>query len=170
MASKQPIIKQISWLSVIPQLLLMSVIFGIMHLAGSQSPILHGALIYLAISIFLRRLLPSAHRRGISLFKRQEFAAAIPEFEKSYAFFTRHKWVDDWRYLTLLSSSRICYREMALLNIAYCYGQNRNGAKSKEYYQRTLKEFPESEIAKASLRLFESAERLTQPADSGNKQ
>jgi tetratricopeptide (TPR) repeat protein len=170
MASDQPIVRQISWLSIIPQLLVMTVIFGIMHLVGSRSPILHGAVIYLAISISLRRLVPSAHRRGMSLFKREEFTAAIPEFEKSYAFFTKHKWIDNWRYLVLLSSSRISYREMALLNIAYCYGQSGNGAKSKEYYRRILEEFPDSGIAKSSLRLFESVEKLVQPTDSGNKQ
>jgi hypothetical protein len=43
---------------------------------------------------------------------------------------------------------------MALNNIAFCYGQLGNGNLSKEYYQKTLDEFPESGLAKAALRLL----------------
>ncbi len=49
---------------------------------------------------------------------------------------------------------------MALLNIAFCYGQSGNGKRSKEYYEKTLREFSNSEIAKASLQMFESAKDL----------
>jgi len=54
---------------------------------------------------------------------------------------------------------------MSLLNIAFCYGQIGEGAKSIEYYKKTLTEFPKSEIAKASLKMFESAERIAQQGD-----
>ena len=50
------------------------------------------------------------------------------------------------------------YQEMSLANIAFCYGQNGNGKKSKEYYIRTLKEFPDNGLAKASLRMLNSVE------------
>jgi hypothetical protein len=48
------------------------------------------------------------------------------------------------------------YKEMALNNIAFCYGQLGKGKLSKEYYEKTLDEFPESGIAKAGLRLINS--------------
>jgi tetratricopeptide (TPR) repeat protein len=162
MASKQPIVKQIDWISIIPQLCVMGVIFAVVYRIKAPYPIITGALIYLALSISLRHILPAAHRRGIALFKKQDYKTAIPEFQKSYDFFFRHQWIDHLRYLVLLSSSRIGYREMSLLNIAYCYGQIGEGAKSRQYYEKTLTEFPKSEIAKAALKMFESAERIAQ--------
>jgi len=39
-----------------------------------------------------------------------------------------------------------------------------DGKKSKAYYEKTLAEFPDSEIAKTSLQMFQSAENITKPA------
>jgi tetratricopeptide (TPR) repeat protein len=151
-----------AWISILPQLCILGVIFTVVYRLKAPAPILTAAMIYLVISISLRRLLPAAHRRGIALFKKQDYEAAIPQFEKSYDFFSKHKWLDESRYLTLLTSSLMGYREMALLNIAFCYGQIGEGSKSKEYYQKTLAEFPDSEMAKASLKMIESAEGIAQ--------
>ena len=52
---------------------------------------------------------------------------------------------------------------MALLNMAFAYSQIGNGQKSKEIYEQVLKEFPNSEMAKAALRMFESAKENTEP-------
>jgi len=54
---------------------------------------------------------------------------------------------------------------MALLNIAFCYGQSKDGKRYKKYYKKTLTEFPDSEIAKASLRMFESTKELAEPVN-----
>jgi tetratricopeptide (TPR) repeat protein len=135
---------------------------------GFQNYVFAGAIIYLAISFLLRFGVPFHHRKGIALFKKDSFIEAIPFFEKSYAFFNRNKWIDKYRYITLLSSSRASYTEMALLNIAFCYGQSGDGKKSKEYYEKTLSEFPNCEIAKASLRMFESAKELAEPVNSAD--
>jgi len=162
MASRQPIVKQTAWISIIPQIGVMGVIVAVVYSIGVPYPIVTGALTYMVISFSLRRLLPAAHRRGISYFKKKDYNAAIPEFQKSYAFFSKHQWIDNMRYLTLLSSSRIGYREMALLNIAFCYGQIGEGAKSKEYYQKTLAEFAHSEMAAAALKMFDSAAQIAQ--------
>ena len=51
---------------------------------------------------------------------------------------------------------------MALNNIAFCYGQLGDGEKAKEYYERTLNEFPDSGIARAGLRLLNSANKAVQ--------
>lgn len=49
---------------------------------------------------------------------------------------------------------------------AFCYGQSGDGKRSKEFYEKTLREFPNSEIAKASLRMFESAKDFAVPVNS----
>ena len=116
----------------------------------------YGALTYLIISQSLRRTITREHRKGMDKIKLEDFENAIPHFENSYEFFKRHHWLDKYRYLTLLSSGKMTYKEMALNNIAFCYGQMGNGEVSKEYYERTLNEFPQSGIAKAGLRLLNS--------------
>ncbi len=148
MASGKPVVRQIAWISLLPQLLLLMVLVWFW---GSM-----GALIYLLASFILRRLIPRNHRKGIRCFSSGDYPLAIREFEKSYEFFTRHSWIDRYRYVVVLTSSRASYREMALLNIAYCYGQMGQGEKAKGYYRKTLEEFPESEMAKSALRMLNS--------------
>lgn len=161
MASKPPIIRQVAWLSLIPQLVVMAIIFYFAFLLGVNDPILVGALTYLFISTLIRRLIPRNHRRGIKLFKKKKYDDALEEFKKSLAFFQNYWWIDKYRFLTLLSSSKMSYREMALLNIAFCYGQIGDGQRSKEYYEKTLSEFPNSSIADASLKMFEAASKIS---------
>jgi tetratricopeptide (TPR) repeat protein len=117
-----------------------------------------GALTYLLLSFSLRNFVPMDHRNGIKKNNAGHFQAAISDFEKSYTFFKRYEWIDKYRFITLLSASKMSYREMALANIAFSYGQIGNGKKSKEYYERTLKEFPESGLAKSALRMISSME------------
>ena len=110
----------------------------------------------MVLSYVLRTLIPKDHRNGMKKVKTEDFRNAIPDFEKSYDYFQKNDWIDKYRFLVLLSSSRISYKEMALNNIAFCYGQIGQGEKSREYYERTLKEYPDSGIAKAGLRLLNS--------------
>lgn len=168
MSARIPIVRQIAWLSVVPQLTIMGLIMWLLSIAGVRQSIVFGALAYLALSMTLRFGIPKAHRRGILLFKRKQYAEAIPEFERSYDFFNRNRWIDDWRFLVLLSSSRVSYREMAFLNLAFCHSQAGSGFKAKEYYQRTLADFPDSEMAKVSLRMIESAEKSAQHTSAGD--
>ena len=164
MASKKPIVKQIALLSFFPQLALLTGMIFFAWWIGFNNFVIPGALMYLAISLPLRFGVPHHHRKGIALFKRGLFVDAIPLFEKSYTFFKRNRWIDKNRYVVLLSSSQISYTEMALLNIAFCYGQSGDGKKSKAYYEKTLAEFPDSEIAETSLQMFQSAVDIAKPA------
>ena len=157
MNSNVPTIRQISWISILPQLVVMGIFFIIWKLINVSDPFLSTLLTYLIISVSLRTLIPHDHRKGMSLVKQEKFAEAVEYFEKSYVFFFQHNWIDKYRFVTLLSSSRMCYKEMALANIAFCYGQIGDGVRSKEYYERTLKEYPENGIAKAGLNLLNSA-------------
>ncbi len=160
MASKLPIVRQTAWLSLLPQLLLImvfTVIFGFM--AKSFSKGLDWALLfYLAAHILLRFLVPRNHRRGIALSKAGNYAQAICEYEKSYEFFTWHAWIDRYRFIVLLSASRISYTEMALVNIAFCYSQIGDGNMAKKYYEKALSQFPDSTMARTALQMIHSAE------------
>lgn len=160
MSSKQPVIRQISLFSIIPQVLILALIVGILSICGSVDSLFLGLVFYLLLSVFLKRLVPRFHRRGMKYLRDKQYDLSIDEFIKSYEFFQRNKWVDKYRALFLLSSSRISYSEMALINIAYCYGQIGEGTKSKETYEKALKEYPKSEIAMSALRMYNSVKEI----------
>lgn len=156
MASNVPTVKQIAWISLIPQLLFMGLIIYGYHFLELGDPFFYGALTYLILSFGLRNLVAKDHRQGIKLVKQQQFEMAIPHFENSVTFFTKNNWIDKYRFLTLLSSSKMTYKEMGLCNIAFCYSQTNNGQKAIEYYEQTLKEFPENGLAIAGLKMLNS--------------
>ncbi len=156
MSSTVPTVRQVAWISMIPQLTFMALLMLFWHVLNASNPVFNGALTYLVISFCLRMFIAKEHRKGITIVRLEKFGDAIPHFEKSYEFFRKFAWLDKYRYFTLLSSSKMSYKEMALNNIAFCYGQIGDGIKSKEYYERALKEFPDSGIAKVGLRLLNS--------------
>ena len=161
MASNLPIFGQIAWKSLLLHFIILLGIIGIFSIAGVTEPFIFGFISYFILLLSLRRLVPRNHSRGISLIKRKKFKEALEEFKKSYDFFKRNKWIDKYRHIVMLSSSRISYTEMDLLNIAFCYGQLGDGKKAKEFYEKTLLEFPDSEIAKVSLKMYEYAKNIT---------
>ncbi|MEJ6980195.1 tetratricopeptide repeat protein [Pedobacter sp. P351] len=154
MSSNVSVVRQIAWLALIPQFLFALVLIFIYHQLRFPDPPFYGLVTYLIISFSVRTIIPHSHNKGMRYVKKDKFAEAIPCFEKSYTFFTRYNWVDKYRYITLLSSSSMSYREMSLTNIALCYSQLGDAIKAKEYYEITLEEFPGSEIAKSGLSLL----------------
>lgn len=162
MSSNVPTVRQVAWASVIPQILLIGVFIFAFYLLNTGNSFLYGALTYLVLSFGIKSILTKDQRRGINLVKQQNFADAIPYFEKSVDFFSKNSWIDNYRFLTLLSSSKMSYREMGLCNIAFCYSQIGNGSKAIEFYQQTLKDYPENGVAKAGLNMFNSLKEKSQ--------
>ncbi|QXP59517.1 tetratricopeptide repeat protein [Olleya sp. HaHaR_3_96] len=158
MSSKVPTVRQTNWISIVPHLLIMGTIIFIWHQINPEKAFLYGAITYLLLSMSLRHLIPKDHRNGIKKNNSENFEAAIIDFKKSYTYFKKHEWIDKYRFVTLLSSSQMSYREMALLNIAFCHSQIGNGEKSKDYYEKVLQEFPDSRLAKSALRMLHAME------------
>ncbi|MFC5269160.1 tetratricopeptide repeat protein [Adhaeribacter terreus] len=157
MASGTPIIRQINWLALAFQLCVFVAMVFLFQFLQVGAPSLMAIAAYLVLVYFLRFFLAKYHRYGMMFIKRNDFEHAIPYFESSYAYFQEKPWLDRFRAIFLLSSSRISYKEMALVNIAYCYSQLGNGAQAKAYYEQALKEFPDSAIAKAGLNMMNAA-------------
>lgn len=164
-----PVVRQISWLALLPQLAALGGAMGIgVLLTQASSGIVLGAAAYLAYSIGSRMLIARAHRRGMRRYRNQQYAAAIQAYEESYEFFARNTWIDRFRAVFMMSPSAISYREMALCNIAFCFTQLGDGQKAESYYRRALDEFPDSGLASAALRMIESV-RIQPPAPANAK-
>ena len=155
MSSNISVVRQIAWLSLLPQFLFALLLIFMYHQLRFPDPPFYGLVSYLIISFSLRTFIPHSHNKGMKYVKKDKFSEAIPCFERSYDFFTKNNWVDKYRFITLLSSSAMSYREMSLTNIGLCYAQLGDDEKAREYYQITLQEFPKSEIAKSGLNILE---------------
>lgn len=155
--------REIDWLRLLQvMLVLVGVAFALQFLLSDYLPVgriwsssfLLTAFLQLALRYSLQQLVARHHRRGIALVKQQEWAAALTEFKASAAFFERYPWVDTLRQFTLLSASLLSYREMALVNQAFCYTQLGQGPAARQLYEQTLVEFPDSALAPAGLRVL----------------
>jgi tetratricopeptide (TPR) repeat protein len=158
--SRVPVFRPIHW----PALLLHVVLIALAFWIGSRVTVDplgagFGGLVFIGYSLLTRKLLTTAHRRGIRYMKQQRYEQAIEAFRESYAFFNRHAWVDRYRAITMLSCAAMSYREMSLINLAFAYSQLGDGRAAKEFYQLAIREFPKSGMAAAALRLIESVER-----------
>jgi tetratricopeptide (TPR) repeat protein len=152
-----------SWSFVLPQFLVIILLIVAIDVIVRPPYLFHsilwGCAIYLLYSFSSRFLLTRAHRRGRQLANRGQYQQAIAAFEKSYQFFSRYDWIDRYRYLTLMTPSAMSYWEMALINIGYCYLQLGKKQKAREYFQRALAQFPQSQLAKHNLRIVEASEK-----------
>jgi hypothetical protein len=157
MPSTTPIVRQASWRVALPSLFILTGVVALGWTLGGQVGMFVAIACYLAYSIAARFVIARDHRVGIELTRRESFREAIPHFERSFDFFDRHRWLDDWRGFVMLSSSRASYREIALLNGAFCHSQVGEGLQAEATYRRCLELYPSSGMAEAGLRLIEAA-------------
>jgi tetratricopeptide (TPR) repeat protein len=127
---------------------------------NSVSGVIWSMGIYFAYAWLTRSLISREHRRGIRLVLLGRYEEAIPAFENSLSFFTRHVWIDRFRAVTMLSPSKMSYREMASCNVAFCYALIGQGAKAKAIYQSVLADYPDNPLAPASLRMLEAGQQM----------
>lgn len=145
---KQKILRYYNWYYILPQVSIFFLIALVLKEFNIPKYALLSASLYLLASGYLKIIIPSSHRKGLFYLRKGEFEGAIHAFEKSYKFFNNYLWIDTYRSFTLFSISKISYREMALMNIIYCY-QNLNNEKEARRVQKLLsKEFPDNPYAK----------------------
>lgn len=154
MSKDIPTYKPVAWISLVPQLIAMGTLVGLAKVGAGMDwndALIVGAIVYLFYSWGVKSTLTHHHKTGIERAHAGDFADAIHRFEQSYTFFSEHPWIDRWRYAVLLSSNQCSYREMALVNIAFCYVQLGRREDALHYYQRALEQFPNSTLAQAGF-------------------
>jgi hypothetical protein len=107
--------------------------------------------------MILKSIIEGPLTRAMRPLHQRDFRQAIVLFDEAYSFYTRHAWIDRRRFFLKLSSI-YTYREIVLVDLAVCYSQIGEGEKSKRYYQRVLKEFPNNRVAQVSLKAIQAYE------------
>jgi tetratricopeptide (TPR) repeat protein len=154
------LLKQVNWLAFFLHGILLILITYVLVLAGISTDLAMLIIVsaYIGLSVLLQRIIPKHHRMGFRLLIYKEYESAALAFQESWNFFTRNKWLDDYRSIFLLSASGISYREMSLINRSLCYWQLGNNEKALESYREVLKYFPESRMAKMAIDYIENPE------------
>ncbi|WP_454881380.1 tetratricopeptide repeat protein [Sphingobacterium detergens] len=147
MSANVPIVRQVSWSAVLIIILIWIIFLAIFGFFIPKHGIFIGAVLFALLSIVLQQTIPTRHKKGMKAIKQKDFKTATEHFKQSVDFFTKNKWIDKYRAVILLSASKMCYREMALCNIAFCYSQTMEAEKAKALYEQILKEYPDNGIA-----------------------
>ena len=156
----QPTLKYWSWWNVAPQFAALAALIALFWVLLPSRRVdeafLLGAAFYVTYSFGSRYVLARSHRAGMRATSRKDFDTALEAFQKSYEFFSRHAWLDDYRALTMMSPSVWSYREMALMNIASVHVMRKDYAAATKACSKVLDEFPQNEIAKRTIDMIQS--------------
>ena len=151
MSAKVPIVRQVSWPAILVIIVLWILFLAVFAFFIPKHGLFMGAVLFALLSIVLQQTIPLSHKKGMKAIKQKDFKTASEYFSQSADFFTKNRWLDKYRAVTLLSASKMCYREMALCNIAFCYAQTMQPEKAKALYEQILEEYPDNGIAYYSL-------------------
>ncbi len=150
-----PITRSINYVALLLQFIFLIILFVLFQLSGSDEAGLWAAMVYLVLAYGLRYFVPLEHRKGMRALKQADYAEAIVCFDKSLNFFSTHPWVDRFRVFTIFSASKMCYREMALVNKAFSLACIDQKGEAKALYEKCLLEYPKSSIAFYALKMME---------------
>ena len=82
--------------------------------------ILVGVIVFAVAAFLLRIILQYNHINGMRLIDDKFYPEASEFFRKSYLFFSKHYWIDKYRFITMFSSNYLSFRDMDLNNYGVC--------------------------------------------------
>ncbi len=157
------VVRQRSWLLTIPQVAILFLLIVLGYVLFKQQwgwwSLAVGLYVFLIYRFIVRWAFMGDFYRARRKLVRGEYEEALRLYEKVYEFFSKHPWLDRFRYLILLTPSKRMIRETALNNIVYCYFQLGDKAKVKSALDRFLGEFPDNIFAKSALEFIEMWEQ-----------
>ena len=153
MSSKVPFIKkEIVWLSIVPRLLFIGILCLAFYPLDKKYFFQVAFIGFLIVTFGLRRVaFPADIRTSITLIREAKFEEAIPFIKRSIEFYSKHPWIDKYRFLLMISSSKLGIMEMSLCNLAYCHLQIGEVKVARQMYEDVLRQYPENPIAKVQL-------------------
>jgi hypothetical protein len=149
-----PMTSSISYFSIIPHIVMLGIFSGIFYVLNFSDYLTYGLLTFLLLYFIVRNLVPIEHRKGVKLMKKLKYKDSVSHFEKSVMFFSKYPWIDKYRCIFLLSTSKMTYKEMALCNIAFAFGQIGDGRKAKTLYEEIIKEYPNNGIVLSAINMY----------------
>jgi tetratricopeptide (TPR) repeat protein len=152
------LLRQVNWSAFLLHVLLIVLFPYLLSLVNVAIDLglLISSLSYMGLSVILQRIIPVDHRMGFSLLIQKNYEAAALAFQKSWDYFNKKTWLDNYRAILMLSASKISYREMALINRSLCYWHIGDTERALESYREVLSYFPNSKMAKDAIYYIEN--------------
>lgn len=145
--------RKVAWWSLVIHLPILALLVVAMYEVARVRPLssaaIAGAAVYLLWSRISKAYALRFHRRGLQRVRQIQYAAAANEFSRSYRWFSEHRWLDRHRFSLLLDFNARSYRETALVNEAAAHLAAGSTAEALRLYERALKEYPSSDIARS---------------------
>ena len=153
MRSKVPFVKkEIAWLSLIPRLLYLGLLCLAFYPLDKKNFFIYAIIVHSLITFGLRKwALPAVVHSSVALIKEGKFEEAIPYIKESIDYYDKHPWIDKYRFLLMVSSSKLCIMELLLCNLAYCHLQIGDVKIAKLTYEEVLRRYPENANARVQL-------------------
>ena len=140
-------------------IIVVSLYLSAIYFSSPFAPVIAVGFLFFA-QLFLQRVIARDQYAGAAQLEREELENALSSFAKSYEFFSRHAWIDNWRFITMFSLSAMSYREIALLSQANCFMRLGRGRDAQKMYEKALAQFPSSQIAKRALQSIATYKEL----------
>lgn len=158
-----PIVRELRWFFVLPQILSLFILLVLgMGAAGIPYGLVIGALVYLVYSVGSRAILARHHKSGMRAMKAGRWEEAIAHFRHSRAFFEKYPWLDKYRQVFLMSPSGAAYHEMSLVNEAASLIELDRPLEAKLLYEEALQLYRDCPMAKAALKAMEAGAKVAQ--------
>lgn len=132
MTNELPVTRSMNYFFLALQMLFLICLYIGFRYSGSDEAGLWAAMIYLVIAYGTRYFVPRDHHKGMREFEQGNYEQALKYFEKSYEYFSAHTMIDNFRAITMFSTSKFSYREMAMM---YKYSCLEALGRTEEYYK-----------------------------------
>jgi hypothetical protein len=164
MPSKVPFVKQETvWLAVVPRILFIGVLCIVYYQWDRNNFFVLGFITYLIVWYGLRTFaFPKDVHKSIKLIREEKFKEAVPYIERSIEFYNKHPWIDKYRFLLMVSSSKRGILESSICNLGFCLLQSGNARAAKEVYEDVLRRYPENTVAKIQLKTIHTMTNSTE--------
>lgn len=159
---KAPVVHLFSWRLVVPLAMLAILIAAGSALGGFSAGVYGGLGAFFLWAIGSQRRLRRRFYRGIRLYRRMEYAEAIPHFQRDLDYWNRFPKVDDWRIVALLSPTPYPYRSSDPRCIGVRHMKCGRIEEAKTHYRLALEAFPGNDMAAWSLKNLEIVEKARQ--------
>jgi len=169
MKQNVPLIRNVNYPAFFLQLVVIAAIIGgfawlFWAVLGIWSTLLGLAVLLIYVKgvqwVFMRY-----HRAGMKLMQAGKYDEALVPLQHALEFYNEHPQLDRLRHVLLVSASAFSFREVALMNIAYCFGQMGDKEKMVKHYERLAIEYPNNVTAQNTLRFIETIQSQPENID-----
>lgn len=137
---------QINWKYAFFHLILLSLLCYLLSIYSINYWVF-APIIFFALAYTLQHLLLKDNSKGLRLAKIKDYENAISHFKKCADYLTKNEWIDRHRYITVLNRSKLSYREVVLLNWAFCLAKAGRKQEATELLQGIIGQYPENKLA-----------------------